>query len=206
VSKTRVLSKAPFCWETLHGRLNHCLSTGLSLKQTKKTINVKSRRSFPSLESEGVLQHVHDRVSLFLRMTTRANVGLPGINKHFTTATLFLRPGFRPGLCHSSNDLDALFQWTKTILIVCLLHTTRPELITMSSPSPSPSSQSIDRQDSEGSRGPPRFSRVVRDRPDDFMSGGIQHSFRERPPAPIKLSSGNNSFKDNPFLKNNNKR
>jgi hypothetical protein len=35
------------------------------------------------------------------------------------------------------------------------------------------------------------------------MSGGIQNSFRERPPAPIKLSSGNNSFKDNPFLKNN---
>jgi hypothetical protein len=45
---------------------------------------------------------------------------LRGINKHFTTATLFLRPGFRPGLCHSSNDLDALLYGPRPFsLFVC---------------------------------------------------------------------------------------
>jgi hypothetical protein len=45
-----------------------------------------------------------------------------------------------------------------------------------------------------------RFQSLNRDRPTDFM-GGSQISFRERPPAPIKINSSM-SVKDSPFLKN----
>jgi hypothetical protein len=65
------------------------------------------------------------------------------------------------------------------------------------------SSSSAGRQNSDSGRDP-RFASLSRGRPGDFMAGGVQNSFRERPPAPIKIDSGN-TFKDNPFLKNKNK-
>lgn len=45
-----------------------------------------------------------------------------------------------------------------------------------------------------------RFQSLNRDRPSDYMGGSKGVSFRERPPAPIKINSGN-SVKDSPFLK-----
>jgi hypothetical protein len=42
------------------------------------------------------------------------------------------------------------------------------------------------------------YQSLNRARPTDFM-GGSQVSFRERPPAPIKLES--DAFQNNPFLK-----
>lgn len=44
-----------------------------------------------------------------------------------------------------------------------------------------------------------RFASLNTDRPNDFM-GGSSLSFRERPPAPIKIDSIN-SVKNSPFLK-----
>ena len=44
-----------------------------------------------------------------------------------------------------------------------------------------------------------RFASLNRARPTDFM-GGSKLSFREKPPAPIKINSGS-SIRDNPFLK-----
>ena len=45
-----------------------------------------------------------------------------------------------------------------------------------------------------------RFAALEKERPRGMLGGGVQHSFRERPPAPIKINSGD-SFKNNPFLK-----
>jgi hypothetical protein len=47
-----------------------------------------------------------------------------------------------------------------------------------------------------------RFASLNRSRPTDYM-GGSKMSFREPPPAPIKINTGS-SFRDNPFLKGNN--
>lgn len=43
-----------------------------------------------------------------------------------------------------------------------------------------------------------KYASLNRSRPTDFM-GGSQISFRDRPPAPIKIES--NAFLNNPFLK-----
>ena len=43
-----------------------------------------------------------------------------------------------------------------------------------------------------------KYASLDRSRPTDFM-GGSQISFRDRPPAPIKIES--NAFLNNPFLK-----
>lgn len=43
-----------------------------------------------------------------------------------------------------------------------------------------------------------KYASLNRARPTDFM-GGSQISFRDKPPAPIKIES--NAFQNNPFLK-----
>ena len=44
-----------------------------------------------------------------------------------------------------------------------------------------------------------KYASLNRARPTDFM-GGSEISFRDKPPAPIKIES--NAFLNNPFLKN----
>jgi hypothetical protein len=90
VSKTLITNT--HCRESRHRKFlgaTQPSSSSIGLFEAGNKIAV--RRSFSSLESEGVARRLHDATPLLLRMTEQAIVDLPEVRRTMT-ATLFLRP------------------------------------------------------------------------------------------------------------------